>query len=45
MKDGETEKAGSGWKRLGWFALIWVASLIVMLAFTYGLRAIMQIFF
>ncbi len=33
----------SAWRRIGWFAAIWTASLLVWLAFAYGLKWIMRL--
>ena len=31
------------WRRIGWFAAIWTASLLVWLAFAYGLKWVMRL--
>jgi hypothetical protein len=33
--------AGSGWRRLGWFVLLWGGSLGVWLLIAYGLRRLL----
>jgi hypothetical protein len=37
----ERGRSRSRWRRLGWFALIWCASLIAWLAFSYGFRGLL----
>ncbi len=37
------EPAGGVWRRIGWFAAIWTASLLAWLAFAYGLKWIMRL--
>lgn len=48
MPDISTESAGSktesgpsGWRRLGWFALLWIGSLGVWMLIAYGLRSLL----
>ncbi len=30
------------WKRLGWFALIWAASILALAAVAYGIRLVLR---
>ena len=36
----DRERSASPWRRLGWFALIWSASLVLWLAFSYGFKGV-----
>lgn len=42
MPDTTTEgqRATTTWRRVGWFALIWCASLVAWLAFSYGFKTL-----
>jgi hypothetical protein len=36
----KNRRAATAWRRLGWFAFIWFASLAAWLAFSYGFKAL-----
>jgi hypothetical protein len=46
MPDITTEATDSGprgWRRAGWFVVIWTGSLLAWLAFAYGLKWVMRL--
>jgi hypothetical protein len=37
---GNNTRPGPLWKRLGWFAVIWIASVAILGVIAYGLKAV-----